>query len=70
MIGIISVRLILGITLILAGCTSAYLRHSETGETVKCGPYFGDPESDHSARILQRGCIEDYERQGYERIVK
>ena len=70
MIRIISVRLILGMALILGGCTSVYLRHPETGETVKCGPYFGEPGSDHSARVLQRGCIEDYERQGYERMIK
>ena len=53
---------------VLSACTSDYLRHSETGKKVNCGPYFGDPASDHSARLLKRGCIEDYERQGYERV--
>lgn len=52
---------------LLGGCTSVYLRHPETGKTVKC-PYFGEPASDHSARLLKRECIEDYERQGYERV--
>jgi hypothetical protein len=70
MIGVISVRFIVVIGLILGGCTSVYLRHPETGETVKCGPYFGEPGSDHSARVLKRGCVEDYERQGYQRMIE
>jgi hypothetical protein len=61
--------IVLGLAL-LGGCTAVYLRHPETGKTVKCGPYFGDPASDHSARLLKRGCIEDYERQGYERLME
>jgi hypothetical protein len=70
MIGIISVRLIiLGWTL-LGGCAPVYLHHPETGMTVKCGSSVEDPASDHSARLLKRGCIENYERQGYERLPK
>lgn len=69
MIGIISVRFIIVVGMALfGGCTSVDLRHPETGKTVKCGTYFDDPGSDHSARLLERGCIEDYERQGYERV--
>jgi hypothetical protein len=71
MIAIISLHLIIVMGLaLLGGCTAVYLRHPETDKTVKCGPYFGDPASDHSARLLKRGCIEDYERQGYERLME
>ena len=71
MINIIFARLIivLGLTL-LGGCTSVTLRDPETGKTVTCGPYIGDPASDHLARLLKRSCIEDYERQGYERVTE
>jgi hypothetical protein len=71
MIGIISVCLVIvmGFAL-LGGCAPVYLRHPETGKTVKCGPYVEDPASDHSARLLKRGCIENYERQGYKRVME
>ena len=55
--------------ILAAGCTSVALRHPETGEMVQCGPYLGDPASDHSVRVLNRGCIEDYEKRGYERVM-
>jgi hypothetical protein len=67
----LAIPTIIGVVLMglsLGGCTSVTLRHPETGKTVTCGPFFGDPASDHSARLLKRGCIEDYERQGYERV--
>ena len=69
MIGIISFRfvMVMGLAL-LSGCAPVYLQHPETGKTVKCGPYFEDPASDHSARLFKRACIEDYERQGYDQI--
>jgi hypothetical protein len=68
MIAIISLRFIVMGLALLGGCAPVYLRHPETGEIVKCGPYSEDPVRDHSARLLKRGCIEDYERQGYERV--
>jgi hypothetical protein len=69
MIGIISVRfaMVMGLAFI-TGCAPVYLHHSEPGKTVRCGDYFGDPAPDHSARVLKRGCIENYERQGYDQI--
>lgn len=69
MSGIISVRfvMVMGLAL-LSGCAPVYLHHPETSKTVKCGPYFEDPASDHSARLLKRGCVEGYERQGYDQI--
>ena len=56
--------------IVVAGCTSVPLRHPETGEMVKCGPYLGDPSSDHEARILKRWCIKEYERKGYARLME
>jgi hypothetical protein len=69
MIDLISVRffIVVGLAL-LSGCAPVYLHHPETGKTVKCGLYFEDPASDHSARLFKRACIEDYERQGYDQI--
>ena len=61
--------MLMGLAL-LGGCTSVYLRHPETGKVVKCGPYLGDPASDHSASVLKRRCIEDAEGQGYERVTE
>jgi hypothetical protein len=70
MIGIISVRFVMAMGLaLLSGCAPVYLHHPETGKTVECGSYFeDDPALDHSARLLKRGCIEDYERQGYDQM--
>jgi uncharacterized protein YceK len=69
MIGIISVLFVMvaGLAL-LSGCSPVYLHHPQTGKTVECGFYFEDPASGHSAKLLKRACIEDYERQGYEQI--
>jgi hypothetical protein len=67
MIVIISLRftMVIGLTLV-NGCAPVYLHHPETGKTVKCGSYFEDPASDHSAKVLKRACIESYEREGYD----
>jgi hypothetical protein len=50
----------------LAGCVgSVKLRHPTTKQEVKCGPYafmFG-----HGVDNLNR-CLDDYQRQGYERV--
>lgn len=55
---------ILAALLLLAGCTSAVvMRNPTTGETAKCGPYtdtWTTPER-------ERQCIQDYQRQGFER---
>ena len=54
----------------LTGCNSSVkLRHVVTGKVVTCGPYnsFG-VASQMSAVERERGCIQDYQRQGYERM--
>lgn len=68
MIDIISIRFVIVMGLAVSGCAPVYLHHPETGKTVECGSYFEDPALDHSARLLKRGCIEDYERQGYDQM--
>jgi hypothetical protein len=55
-----------GTTGTLARCVgSVKLRHPTTKQEVKCGPYafmFG-----HGVDNLNR-CLDDYQRQGYERV--
>ena len=56
----------------LAACASSetvYLKNA-TGQTVQCGPYSGVgslPAQAAQADEKLRGCIYDYQRQGYER---
>lgn len=60
---------------LLAGCVSSdtvYLRNM-SGEIAKCGPY-SVPYTVYAPISVQtldnqlRGCVEDYRRQGYERV--
>ena len=53
-----------------SACTSAVtLRHPVTGVTVKCGPYAFDNlgRSAAVATERERQCVNDYQRQGFER---
>ncbi len=56
----------------LAACTPTteriMLKHAETGKTVHCGPYRSDRYSTTAAAMKERGCIRDFQRQGYERM--
>jgi hypothetical protein len=62
MIGIVFV-LSLG-CLLFAGCSeTVILRHSKTGATVTCGPYFY-----FGYRTAMAQCVTNYQRQGFERI--
>lgn len=58
------------IVAMVAGCMTSpvTLRHAQTGQTVKCGPYraFGDFALPSALRESQ--CIQDFQRQGYERV--
>lgn len=44
------------------------LHHPQTGHTVKCGPYYAVGIYSHAAALRERGCIEDFIRQGYQRV--
>ena len=53
----------------LAGCTSAVnLRHPQTGATAKCGPYYSLGGYYNVATIRERTCVQDFQRQGFERV--
>ncbi len=59
----------------LVGCRSftepVILRHTETGQTVQCGPYRASPAVRAiAAAEHEKTCIHDYQRQGYERVPK
>jgi hypothetical protein len=66
------VFLVCGLTLLVAACgqiDAVYLKHPTTGRVVQCGPYTGVTGYTHTGTVLQqRGCIEDYRAQGYERV--
>jgi len=51
---------------LLGACAAppVHLKHKETGQVIKCGPY------DTSVRgaLREAQCISDYQRQGYERV--
>lgn len=51
--------------LCLTGCADPILlRHPETGETVQCGPY---AKNDFQR---ERACVQDFQQQGYQRVMK
>lgn len=64
-------RLILVFVLLLAGCAAtnvAVLRHSGTGQTVKCGPYLAGGRAADAGAAREARCISDYQRQGFKRV--
>ncbi len=59
--------------LILAACTytdTVFLRHPKTGLTAQCGPYRYSGYTATAAAMRESRCIDDYQRQGYERVPK
>ena len=62
------------ISMMMTGCGSTdpvYLRQAQTGMTATCGPYtVGPGPSWAAAAARERGCVEDYRHQGYERVSK
>jgi hypothetical protein len=60
----------LGTVLLLGGCTTPVtLRNPTTGQTVTCGPYMHEGTG-QPASVAQREArwLDDYERQGFERV--
>lgn len=53
----------------LSGCTTTavILRHPMTGKTASCGPYDARPLSLMGSALRETQCIQDFQRQGYER---
>ena len=57
------------LALAAVGCSpqeTAYMKNVATGQVVSCGPY--DIGGMGPGAMLERGCIEDYGRQGYVRV--
>ncbi len=58
----------------LAGCsyTTIFLKHPETGEIAKCGPYriwsFTGPIGTSANELREIKCIENFEAVGYLRM--
>ena len=58
--------------LVLDACSTdpVLLRHPVTGKTVQCGPYGATIAVQRiEALERERGCVQDYQRQGYERVM-
>jgi len=64
-------RIVLVLALGLAGCSTSetvYLTN-ESGQRVTCGPYSSTTRTqDVLAQESLRSCVEDFQRQGYERV--
>jgi hypothetical protein len=64
--GLFALVMIVSVAVIVSGCTgSAKLRHPTTQKEATCGPYalkFGMGLSEF------KRCMDDYQRQGYERV--
>ena len=58
--------LLLAVGLLVSSCTSipVYMKNPKTGEIVNCG----GQETNPTGAIRERGCIDDYKDQGWERV--
>jgi hypothetical protein len=55
----------------VTGCVSAdpvTLRHPTSGQITKCPGYSTAPALAAVSETQQRNCVQDYQRQGYERV--
>jgi len=60
--------LLVALGLMLAACTApVLLRHTQTGQTVQCGRYYYSGMHSRAAAEREIQCVQDYQRQGYER---
>lgn len=62
----------IAVALIVVGCVqtdTAYMKDPTTGKVVACGPYnIGQRFGGEYGATLERGCIDDYAKQGYVRV--
>jgi hypothetical protein len=59
------------LALALAACAPteyAYMKNPVTGQVVTCGPYVMRIDYANAMAVMERGCVEDYQRQGYVRV--
>jgi len=62
--------LVIFASIALACCTTSAinLRNPATRQTAKCGPYYIDAIGSHAQADREARCIDDYHRQGFERV--
>jgi hypothetical protein len=69
---VVSVPVVLTLAgLAIVGCArpAVHLRHPGTGQAVTCGPYAAaGPIRSQTLGAQERACVEDYEKQGYQRV--
>ncbi len=56
--------------LFAAACSTdpVYLKHTKSGQIVQCGPFPSRGMQATAAALHESQCINDYQRQGYERV--
>lgn len=57
-----------GICVAVAGCSSPIVLRDSMGRMASCGPYPALGVNGVVGAIREKQCIEDYQRQGYERV--
>ncbi len=62
---VVLVGLLCALTMAGCGTSTVYLKHPQTGQAVTCGPHL---RGDVAGVLELRGCAEDFQRQGYERV--
>lgn len=64
------VIILAGLFLTACGADPVYLKHAD-GRTIQCGPFDRDFKATPQTAIArERGCIDDYQRQGFVRVPK
>lgn len=58
---------LVGLCVALAGCSSPVVMRNAMGMTANCGPYPALGINGIVGAERERQCIQDYQRQGYER---
>jgi len=60
---------LVGVTVVGCARPAVHLRHPGTGQAVTCGPYAAaGPIRSQTLGAQERACVEDYEKQGYQRV--
>jgi hypothetical protein len=62
---------LIAVALAASGCApteTAYMKYPTTGKVVECGPYVMRIDYANAMATMERGCIDDYQRQGYVRV--
>ena len=70
-----NVILLIAVSMLAVGCENisgsapVMMRNARTGQTTQCGPFPKLTSTDaQQAFARERACVEDYQRQGFERV--